>query len=95
MRRPVAIENFPPLEDLDIADSPFEEFSLQFLKSQLNGEQYANGWYVTNPMERRPPQVRPFPQVTSFMILEGDHDPLLPRFLGDHGVQITAIVQET
>lgn len=92
MRRPVAIENLPPVENLAIADNPLEEFSHHFLTSILGGEQHLNGWYLRKKEKKRQGSYL-FPHVTSYLMLKGDHQPLLPRFPGDHGAQITATIE--
>jgi hypothetical protein len=93
MRRPILIENLPPAQNLVIADNPLEEFSRQFLKASLGGEQHINGWYVRNPKDKKTKKTGLFPHISSFLILEGEHQPLLPRYPGDHGAHITAAVE--
>jgi hypothetical protein len=76
-----------------IAENPLEEFSPTFLKSTLLGKRHMNGWWAIDPKQKDTEITRQFPHLTSFLMLERDHQPLLPGFPGDHGAQITGAVE--
>jgi hypothetical protein len=91
MRMPAMIESLPPLQDLQLPEQPSETFSFDLLRKVLGGKAVSSGWWVIPPKTR---ERRLFPHLKSYLALNSEYDPLLPRRPGDHGVQLSCILAE-
>lgn len=92
MRIPRVVAELPRIRNLDIPDHS-EDFSLAFLRSTLDVSQYATGWFVKRSSKKKTKAENKEFNVSSCMIIDGDHEPLLPRKPGQHGTQISAFLQ--
>jgi hypothetical protein len=92
MKIPRVVEELPRIRNLDIPDHS-EDFSLAFLRSTLDFSQYSTGWFLRRSSKGKVKAKDGDFNISCAMIIDGDHEPLLPRHPGQHGAQISAFLQ--
>ncbi|KAG4430448.1 hypothetical protein IFR05_014074 [Cadophora sp. M221] len=86
MQMPYVIRELAPCEYFRLPTNPNEKFSHEFLKKVLGGSPISNRCYKIPTKNRTR---RAFPEIDVYRVLKAEHEPLLPRYPGQHGAQLS------
>lgn len=86
MQMPYVIRELAPCEYFRLPTNPNERLSHEFLKKVFGGSPISNGRYKIPTKNRAR---RAFPEIDVYRVLKAEHEPLPPRYPGQHGAQLS------
>ncbi|RDL33708.1 uncharacterized protein BP5553_08076 [Venustampulla echinocandica] len=90
MRMPIFVQDLARGQKFDLPSQPNEQFDLTTLQTLLGGEAASEGFYTISEACTS----RSFAGLRAYKALDTSYDPLLPRYPGEHGAQISCIPRD-